>query len=523
MTSPKSLAEKVAVMNFLRKNPMLPAVITLAVGILFAGWRIVPLWSAILLTLLSLVLAVVGCSRSEGGGGVAILFSLTFLGVSLSQMHYRADVVTAERMVYTLRADSPLNLNRGWWRGEACLESVCDDMGEWHRASGRVRLYADSALRIEPPSRLMVATRILPFRDSTGLYSRMMHRKGYVGVVFVRESDILDIARDTIGGALLPRVHLRAVERLARLELPPANLALAEALAVGERGRLSADVRENYSLSGVAHVLALSGLHVGMVLLVVNALFWWLPLLRRGHRIRNVAVIVLLWIYMFMTGLSPSAVRAALMFSLLQLSLFRSDSYSGINSLSTAAFISLCWNPNLIYDAGFQLSYIAVAAILLWGVPLCRKFRLSLSDVGRIGECLQRVANALISTIIIGVVATIATAPLISHMFGVVSIVGVVLNPLIVAISTVAVGFLVVWLFVPLEPLCSFISLIVRLSTDAMNLLAGWFAHEPWATLEYRLSGVATVAIYALMVALTIAVSHFMKEKGDRWVPKWKK
>lgn len=510
-------------MNFLRKNPMLPAVIALAVGILFAGWRIVPLWSAILLTLLSLVLAVVGSSKSEGGGDAAILLSLIFLGVSLSQMLYRAEMVTAERMVYTLRTESPLNLNRGWWRGEACLESVCDEDGKWHRASGRVRLYADSALRIEPPSRLMVATRILPFRDSTGLYSRTMHRKGYVGVVFVRESDLMDIAHDTIGRALLSRMHIRAVERVARLELSPKNLALAEALAVGERGRLSADVRENYSLSGVTHVLALSGLHVGMVLLVVNAMFWWLPLLRRGHRIRNVAVIVLLWIYMFMTGLSPSAVRAALMFSLLQLSLFRSDSYSGINSLSMAAFVSLCWNPNLIYDAGFQLSYIAVAAILLWGVPLCRKFRLSWSDAGYIGKALQRVANALISTIIIGVVATIATAPLISHMFGVVSVVGVVLNPLIVAISTIAVGVLVVWLFLPLEPLCGLISFIVRLSTDAMNLLAEWFAHEPWVALEYRLSGVVTVALYVLMVALTIVVSHFTKEKGGRWVPKWKK
>lgn len=510
-------------MNFLRKNPMLPAVTALAVGTLFAGWRIVPLWLAILLTALLLLLAVVGSFSRAGRADVATLLSLMFLGVSLSQMHNQLQRVSSERMVYTLTADSPLNLNGGWWRGEARLESACDESGVWHRASGRVRLYADSALRIDPPSRLMVSTRILPFRDSTGRYSRAMHRKGYVGVVFVRASDLLDVAHDTIGGVLLPRMHLQAVERVGRLELPPMNLALAEALATGERGGLSADVRKNYSLSGVAHVLALSGLHVGMVLLVVNALFWWLPLLRRGHRIRNVAVILLLWVYMFMTGLSPSALRAALMFSLLQLSLFRSDSYSGINSLSTAAFISLCWNPNLIYDAGFQLSYIAVAAILLWGVPMCQKLRLTWSDTGRIGEALQRVANALISTIIIGFVATIATAPLISHMFGVVSIVGVVLNPLIVAISTIAVGVLVVWLFLPLEPLNWIISLIVRLSTDAMNMLAGWFADEPWATLEIRLSGMATVALYALMVVLTIVVSLFYERKGRQMGAKMEK
>lgn len=507
-------------MKFLRLNPMLPAVVALIVGILLAGWRTLPLWAAILFTLLFLVVAIVCSLRYEGGGVVPLLLSLLFLGFSLAQMRYRVGEVTSSRAVYLLTVDKPLHRHSGWWRGEGRLEAMCDEGDRWHKASGRIRLYADSVLNLHSPSRLTVSGRILPFRDSVGWYRRTMHRKGFVGTLFVQPHNLLDVEHGAMSGALLPRMHINAVERVAILRLPLENLAVAEALAVGDRALLSPDVRDDYSRSGVAHVLALSGLHVGMVLLVVNALCWWLPLFGRGHRVRNVVVIALLWSYMFMTGLSPSAVRAALMFTILQISLFSSGSYSGINSLSAAAFVSLCWNTDLLYDAGFQLSYIAVAAILLWGVPLCRRFELNNQDAAGVRYLLQRVANYLISTIIITIVATLATAPLVSHLFGVVSIVGVVLNPVVIALTTVAVASLVVWLFVPLEPLCPLFSLIVRLSTDGMNFVSGWLVDEPWATLDIRLDSTTTIAVYGLMVLMTFAVKLFVKKKEKKWVLK---
>ncbi len=496
---------------------MLPAVAALAVGILIAGWRTLPLWFTVVCCLVSLGGAVADSMWRDGGGSVPLLLSLMFLGMSLTEMHHRADVLSEKRAVYLVDIDQPMLFRDGWWRGDVRVCAMRNDDGAWLRVKGRVQLYADTTVTEPLRGRITLMGRVLPFRDSTGRYRAVMLRRGYVGSIFFRRHDLL--ATEKIGGwrGLLASIHAAAVERISRLRLSPDNLAVAEAVAVGERRLLTRDVREEYSRSGMAHLLALSGLHVGIVFAVVNALLLWMPLIRRGHRIGNIVAIATLWLYMLMTGFPPSAVRAALMFSLLQISLFSSASYSSMNALAMAAFVSLCWNVDLIYDVGFQLSYIAVCAILLWAVPLCQMAALPLS--GRM-TILRRLCNTLSSTMIIGLVATLATAPLVSHHFGIISIVGFVMNPIVIQLTAVAITALVVWLFVPIAPLNGLMSWVVESATDGMNLLSGWLAEQGWASVDVRIDGWLVVTIYLVMVACTVAMRKNMGKKGDKWVLK---
>lgn len=196
------------------------------------------------------------------------------------------------------------------------------------------------------------------------------------------------------------RLHEAASERIRRLGLSPDAEALTLAMAAGDRTELTAERRAPYARTGTAHVLAVSGLHVGMVFLYVNLLLGGLALLHRGHLVRNAAAVVTIWLFAAAAGLSPGTIRAAVMFTALQLALATTSRYAGVNILATAAFGMLLWRPAYLHHAGFRLSFLSVAAILLWGVPLCRRLRTP-----------WRAANALLGTLVMSAVAAAATAP----------------------------------------------------------------------------------------------------------------
>ena len=188
----------------------------------------------------------------------------------------------------------------------------------------------------------------------------------------------------------------------------------------------------------MSHLLAVSGLHTGIVFALVNLALWWLPLFRRGHLLKNLRAAVAVWLFVAAAGFPPSAVRAAAMCTVLQAALASASEYVGLNALAAAGFGMLVWNPNWLGDISFQLSFVAVAAILAWGVPLCRRCRTRWKGV-----------NVVVDAYLIGFVATAATAPLVSHTFGVVPLAGLVVNPLAIALAGVVVFGGALWMLAP--------------------------------------------------------------------------
>ena len=145
------------------------------------------------------------------------------------------------------------------------------------------------------------------------------------------------------------------------------ELAVLSALTVGDKDDLSEDIIETYSVTGASHVLALSGMHIGFL----YALFWFLfsPLWKHFRFLKPIlllVIILLLWGFAFLTGLSPSVVRSVVMFSILALSCLQTEKPLSANTLIITAFCMLLYNPCWLYDVGFQLSFTAVAAILIF-------------------------------------------------------------------------------------------------------------------------------------------------------------
>ncbi|MBN1820838.1 MAG: ComEC/Rec2 family competence protein, partial [Prolixibacteraceae bacterium] len=138
------------------------------------------------------------------------------------------------------------------------------------------------------------------------------------------------------------------------------------ALTLGYKDALDPETKEVYSSCGAMHVLAVSGLHVGIIYLAINFLIGFLKRLKTGRYLFIIITITILWFYALLTGLSPSVLRSALMFSVLITGENLRRPVNIYNSLAVSAFILLFFNPNLIFETGFQLSYSAVAGIVFF-------------------------------------------------------------------------------------------------------------------------------------------------------------
>lgn len=184
--------------------------------------------------------------------------------------------------------------------------------------------------------------------------------------------------------------------------------AVVSALTIGEKTDLTPELKAMYSVAGVSHVLALSGLHVGILSCILLWLFYPLTYLKHGRKILPFLVVCLLWFFAFISGLSSSVVRAVVMYSLYTLASFCSEErFSGMHSLVLAAFLMLIYNPFFLFDISFQLSFTAVFSILAF-YPLFSRWLC-------IKNCVLRYVW---NTLSLSISAQLGTLPFILYYFG---------------------------------------------------------------------------------------------------------
>jgi competence protein ComEC len=140
--------------------------------------------------------------------------------------------------------------------------------------------------------------------------------------------------------------------------------AVAAALLIGYDDLLDPDQRKEFAGSGAMHILCVSGLHVGIIFLLADKLFFFLRKRKRALWLRPVLILLVIWFYALITGLAPSVMRASLMFSLVTIGGAMNRKSHIINSVSASAFLLLLYNPSIIFELGFQLSYAAVLGIV---------------------------------------------------------------------------------------------------------------------------------------------------------------
>jgi len=200
-------------------------------------------------------------------------------------------------------------------------------------------------------------------------YGKYLRNKGIFGQIRLEHGLFINLPQKEIASKLSTyqiRSYLKS--KLNHYDLSPDSRAITYALLLGERQDLSPQLRQNYVDAGVIYILAVSGLHVGILMLLVQFLLKPLGNARKTRLFRLIIVIVAIWLFAILTGLSPSVLRAATMFTFLQIGLVYGQRRSGYNALIASALLLLLINPRLLFEVGFQLSYAAVFFIM-WLYP----------------------------------------------------------------------------------------------------------------------------------------------------------
>ncbi len=192
----------------------------------------------------------------------------------------------------------------------------------------------------------------------------------------------LVIAPRTIMG-YAQEIRSNIIKKLQKEEFGEEQLGIIQALLLGERSNISDDTYTNYINAGAVHILAVSGLHIGILLLLIQFLLRPLKSLPNGKTIILIATVLLLWGFAFIAGLSPSIIRACSMFTFVAYAMYLNRPTNNFNILALSMFfVLLIINPNLLFQVGFQMSYAAVFAIV-WIYPLLQRFWLPKNKVVR--------------------------------------------------------------------------------------------------------------------------------------------
>lgn len=424
--------------------------------------------------------------------GVYLLSAAVFCGMSLAAFHdRRAAPLTAPTQVCELEID---RVSRHTATGRLTAR-YSEERQRWESCRHALLLRTDSTLQLRSGERITAFAALAPLRPRQSPYLSRLHRSGIRTFTSLSDRDI--ISRHPPRLSPLRRTVLRHLQRLG---IDGHAGSVGKALAAADRIGLPSDLTRAYAHSGMSHLLALSGLHIAMLFLMLNIATRWLALFRHGQLLRGAAAVGLMWLYVVAAGAPPSAVRAAVMCSLLQCSLLRSSSTDGLNTLAAAALVLLMWNPAAVNDLGFQLSFTAVAAIIVChpSLPVRRRF----TPLAAVGDMMA-----------VGLTASLATAPLIAHTFGYLPLWGVLLNPLVIPLTAVVLAAVGVWFLLPFPPLAALLRGVADHAAAQLNHLADATAQLPLSTLDVRLTWGQTVALYLFLGGMMLCKWYFDAKK----------
>ncbi len=281
------------------------------------------------------------------------------------------------------------------------------------------------------------------------------------------------------------------------------ELGIAEALLIGYKNDLDKDLVQAYSNTGVVHVIAVSGMHLGLIYVLLFWLFARIPFINRSKSVQVILILVSLWVFALVTGGSASVLRAAVMFSFITLGKNFSKKASIYNSLAASAFVLLCYDPYFLWDVGFQLSYLAVIGIVIFQKPIYNRIYIQNKWVDKLWQLVA-----------VSLAAQIPTFPLciyyfhqFPNLFLITNIIAVPLSGFILYAEILLIAFS----WIPLVGL--YLGKLVAGLTGLMNKVILWINDLSFAVWDKIPSTVfSTWLLYVIVIGF--AVWLFKKNKN---------
>lgn len=359
--------------------------------------------------------------------------------------------------------------------------------------------------RLQPGYEFLFRAQIQPFKNMGNPddfdYVGYMYNQGFAGSAYIP----VHSWRET--GIVIPSLKYKALrcrqqilEFYQSLGFDEVEYSILAALTLGYQAALTDDLKQSFRTTGTVHVLSVSGLHVGIIYLMISFL---LGFIRRGSKyywIKPILIILLLWIYAFVTGLPSSVVRASLMLTVFCVSeVFGRKSFS-LHALFITAFFMLLYNPFSLFEIGFQLSFLSVLSILLLQPKASGLLRVE-----------NKYLRGIWQMFTLSIVAQLATFPICLYYFGTFPTYFFIANLFIVplvSLITYAVGGIVIAKLVSfLLPDLSFyiyflpvkvLQLLVHIMTSVINFIESF----PFALIDnVKISFADLILIFAVIVS----------------------
>lgn len=282
-------------------------------------------------------------------------------------------------------------------------------------------------------------------------------------------------------------LHQRALllERLESAGLSDDQYAVVAAMALGDKSALTRELKDTYSKTGASHILALSGLHLG----IIYALLSMLIVGRRWQLVSQILIILSVWAFVFLVGMSASVVRSAVMLTVYALLAIGHRQKMSVNTLAFTAIVMLLISPQALFDVGFQMSFMAVFSILLFVPlfyrPLSAKYLMT-----------HPVVKWLVGMVAVSVAAQIGVAPLIAYYFGRFSCYFLLTNFIVIPAATLILYLSLGTLLWPA------IGTLLASVVGTLNATLSYIATIPGATIDgLHPSVMLTASLYAVILA----------------------
>jgi len=279
------------------------------------------------------------------------------------------------------------------------------------------------------------------------------------------------------------------------------RIGLASAITLGQKRMLDPDQRMNFMKAGVMHIMAVSGLHAMILSMFILKILFFLK--GRLNPVRIITAILFIWLFVFITGSSPSVIRAALMFSFLQAGNLMKRKVNSVNSVLASAFVLIIIRPPVIFDSGFLLSYSAVIFIIVF-------FR----DLNDMVYPVNRFADWIWQSVAVTLIAQAGTLPLTISFFNRFPTYFLLSNFVIVPVSSLVIiaGCLVPMTF-PFPLLSGYVASGLDLLTGLTESLTFMASSLPYSSID-NLGMTGTGCLLLTMLIFLAMHTMLKKEKA---------
>ncbi len=397
----------------------------------------------------------------------------------------------------------PANERENSYRTTMSVSAVQQN-NQWIKTNGNILLYLakDSiANKLQYGDEIIINTKIAevkpPQNPNEFDYKKYLANKSVYHQAYLKTGTLKVLAHNKgnplIAYALFLQSKLLKVLKDNHIE--GNEYAVASAMLLGSRDKIDADLLNSYSGSGAVHILSVSGLHVGLVFLLLNYLLFFLDKNKYLKLLKIMILLGFIWFYSAITGFSPAVLRSTTMFSFIVIGNAYSRKVNGYNTLAASLFFLLMIDPYLITDVGFQLSYLAVLGIMA-----------IYPGIYKLWNPNSWLLDKIWGLISVSLAAQIITAPLAMYYFHQFPNMFLITNLLIIPLTTLimyaGLGFYILS-FIP--QISVWISKLLAILVYGLNEVVKFIEHLPFAvTRGINISVFEMCLIFALVLLLII-------------------